>query len=207
MNIPSARRVANLVIQARTRRLAIKLRQMEILMSLGKSFGVLAGYIQPESEDPDQIEPRHQNKIRHGNLLADLSRMGYRFKIADQKSYWTKNDIKHPEKSILVPNIKPRDLFALGMAYKQDAVIYKSPDGVLGMYNFKTRSVMVSVKADGSIPWEQAVDKSLYSMSRNNSFGFDFATGDLPWDLHSVVTANDVMAGVKEGSIKPFVKP
>lgn len=163
-------------------RYKIALRQKALLkmLSLGGTFGVLSAY---------STGSKKQNKIRHGDLIADLQRLGYR-KVTPLKGSWE----GVTEKSVLVPRMKPNDLFRLGRAYEQDAVIYKSGDGVIGMYHTKgAPKAEVAVDPKGDAAFEVATDPSLYSKARGLSFEFGFLWDQgIPWDGRRPITREQV---------------
>lgn len=120
-----ARRVMRDIHAAR----AIGLKKLRQLHSMDGTFAILSAY-RPLS--------KAENKARHGELLRDLQNLGYR-KWYDAKGYWT-----HTEKSLLVPNMSFRDAIELGEKYDQDAIVYKSRDGIVGIYDLRTREVMLT---------------------------------------------------------------
>ncbi len=101
---------------------------------------------------------------------------------------------------MLIKNIPPGVLFELGRKYGQDAVIYKSKDGVLGMYHTKgAPKAEIAVDPQGEPAFEAAADKSLYSKSRGLSFGFGFLWGkDVPWDGHTPIGRKQMRQFVSE---------
>ena len=101
-------------------KLAFKKTQLQALMGRGGVFGVMSAYATGFS--------KRENQTRHGELIRDLQILGLR--VIPLKGSWG----GVTEKSVLIPNIRPEDLFDLGRKYFQDAVIYKSKDEVLGMY-------------------------------------------------------------------------
>jgi hypothetical protein len=107
-------------------RIKIALRQQTFkkLLEHQGSFGIISAYAGGKHKS--------ENKERHGQLMAALQKKGYR-KIHDIKGQWESIS----EKSLIIPGIKASDLFELGSWLNQDAVIYKGPDDVLGMYDFK----------------------------------------------------------------------
>jgi len=101
-----------------------------------------------------------------------------------------------PEKSVLVPGIQPKDLFALLRKYNQDAVIYKSRDGVIGMY-YQAGYAEVAVDTAGDPAFEMGMGEDLYSRVRHDwSFQFGFAWGEhIPWDgIHPITRADAIEA-------------
>lgn len=94
------------------------------------TFGVLSAYTGRHS--------KKENKDRHGELIRDLQIKGHR-NWKDAQGYWG-----YREKSVIVPDIAFHDLLELGDKYDQDAVIFKSNDGVVGMYSLKGGSVQIA---------------------------------------------------------------
>lgn len=166
-------------------RRALRKRQLKELMGQGGTFGVLSAY-QPGS--------KKQNKLRHGELLADLQRLGY--KPETLRGSWE----GVTEQSFMVPDIKPEHLFELGRRYHQDAVIHKSRDGVLGMYHTKgppRAEVAVDPKGDPAFQSNEA--KELYSKSRGLSFEFGFLWGEnVPWDGTRPVSRKEMRKFMKQ---------
>jgi hypothetical protein len=164
---------------AAVRKEALRKKQMQKLMDMGKDFGVMSAY---------QSGSKKQNQKRHGKLVRDLQKMGYRFEPLRGK--WEGVS----EKSILIPNIDPKDLFELGRKYEQDAVIHKSKEGVLGMYHTKGEPrAEIAVDPKGNPAFDVSTDKDLYSKARGLSFEFGFLWGDeVPWDGKSPLSPKDV---------------
>lgn len=164
---------------------ALKKRQLEKMMERGGSFGVISAY---------QEGSKKKNQKRHGELIRDLQKLGY--KPIPLRGAWE----GVTEKSVLVPKIKPGDLFDLGRRYGQDAVIHKSKDGVLGMYHTKGKpkaQVAVDPKADPA--FDVSTAKDLYSKARGLSFEFGFLWGDdVPWDGETPVTRKEMRRFVRE---------
>jgi len=161
-------------------------------MGQGGSFGIISAY------GPG---PKSENKRRHGELIADLQRLGYR-KFSDLKGSWEGVS----EKSLIIPDIKPEHLFELGRKYGQDSVIYKSRKGVVGMYYPKAKKVTLAMDPKGDPAFESALDKGQYSKERNWSFSLGFVWGkDIPWDGKSVLGKDYAMKalGIKPGSEGP----
>lgn len=164
---------------------ALRKKQLQKLMEQGGTFGVMSAY-QPGS--------KKQNKDRHGQLVADLQRLGYRPETL--RGSWE----GVTEQSLLVRDIKPQDLFELGRKYNQDAVIHKSKDGVLGMYHTKgAPRAEIAVDPKGDPAFQSSSAKDLYSKSRGLSFEFGFLWGEnLPWDGKQPVTRKQMRTFVQE---------
>lgn len=169
----------------------LRMKTLESLMAKGRRFGVLSAY---------GTGSKKENKIRHGQLLADLQSMGYR-KFETLKGSWDGVS----EKSLFVPDMKFRDLVSLGRKYTQVSVIYKSPDGVIGMYYPAKGYAEVAVDpatAQGEINFQP--DTELYSKGRGVSFEMDFLWGQhVPWDGRSPLTRKHVKKLFETGDLVP----
>jgi hypothetical protein len=175
--------------QGALRKWAFRQRKFLTLMNLGKgrTFGILSAY---------GPFPKHQNQIRHGELLGKLQKMGY--KPVPLKGQWEGVG----EKSVFVPNITPTDLFNLGEEYKQDSVIYKSKDGVVGMYYLKGHYAEVAIDPSLNPALDLDQGKDLYSKSRGWSFEFGFLWGQqIPWDGTHPISQKTVSALVANGQL------
>lgn len=174
-----ARRVAARYMRAQARKRALRMKTLTKLLDKGGSFGIISAY-RPTSKS--------ENKRAHGELIADLQRLGYR-KVEEAKSHWE----GAKEKSLLIPNIKPQHLFALGEKYEQDATIYKSADGVLGMY-FPSGYAHVAIDPGGDPNFDLAEGQDLYTKpNRDWSFNFGFLWGEkIPWDKRSPLSKREV---------------
>lgn len=175
---------------ALTERVALRQRTFLTLMSQGGTFGIVSAYSQGS---------KSENQARHGMLIADLQRLGYR-KFTTLKGSWE----GVAEKSVLVPNIKPEHLFALGSKYNQDATIYKAANGIVGMYYPKGGYAEVAVDPSTLAPAvEMAADKSEFSKTRNWSFSLGFLWGQhVPWDGHHPITPDQV-----NHLVEPMIQP
>jgi len=173
--------------QAKIEKFAFKARTFQNLMHLPGSFGILSAY---------REGVKKQNKILHGKLLGDLQRMGYRTSHP-LKGQWEGVS----EKSVLVPRIKPKDLFFLGRKYGQDAVIYKGQDGLVGMYYLQgTPHAEVAITPEGLQSFDVSLDKDLFSRSRNWSFNLGFLWGqEIPWTGGNPITSESVGNYVSQG--------
>lgn len=169
----------------------LRLKTLEVLMDKGKQFGVLSAY---------GTGSKSENQSRHIQLVRDLQIMGYR-RYETIKGSWEGVS----EKSIMVPNMKFSDLVALGRKYTQDSVIYKSPDGVIGMYYPSKGYAEVAVDPDtatGEI--EVHPDTDLYSKGRGVSFEFNFLWGQhVPWDGSKPLTKKHVRHLFESGDLVP----
>ena len=170
-------------------KVALRLKQMEAMMQKGRKFGVLSAY-GPGSKS--------QNQERHGILMGDLQRMGYR-KIHPLKGSWD----GVAEKSVIVPNMAFGDLVKLGEKFDQVSVIYKDPSGVIGMYYPGQKVAEFAVAEDGSIAAAWEANKDLYSKARGISFEFGFLWGQkVPWNGSSPFTRKGVTKLLEAGKLK-----
>lgn len=183
-------RVAARYIQARLSKQALRLNTLKKFFTGPKTLGVLSGY---------SAGSKHQNKLRHGQLESDLQKMGLR--PIPLKGKWE----GVAEKSLLVPGISAEAIFYLGRKYGQDAVIYKSQDGVVGMYYPAAKKVTLAVDPSASPAVEiaaQAAGQNLYSKARGTEFGINFLWGqDLPWDGRTPVTKDQVVKYINQGML------
>jgi len=148
-------------------------------MSKPGQLGVISAYLDGK---------KSINKQRHGQLIVDLQKLGYR-KVSDFKGSWEGKK----EHSVVVENIRHEDLFELGRKYGQESVIFKAKTGVVGMYYFRTMDAQVAVDPKSGGPaFETALGRAGISKERNWSFSFDFLEGRIPWDGHSVITHDDI---------------
>lgn len=189
--VPSMRRHLVPIIrrQAAMDLIAIKVKQFQRMIDMPGEFGILTAY------GPGT---KSQNKASQMDLIKDLQKMGYKFDHLGGK--WE----GITEKSLMVPNIKATDLFALGKKYDQISVIHKNKSGVVGMYYPKEGKVEVAIKPDASVAAEISKGNKEWSKSRGNSFSFDFLWGQkLPWDGHSTVSKDQVKKWIADGDLKP----
>lgn len=178
-----ASRVARRFFQRR----ALRITQMKALLSKGQNFGVLSAYT---------TTSKSENKRRHSRLIRALQQMGYT-RWEPLKGTWEGVS----EKSILVPNIHPQDLFRLGRKFDQDAVIYKSNKGVIGMYYLKgTPKAYVAVDPDKiddrvvpDVDISADPDSELYSQARGIKFEFGFIWEEIPWDGRHPISVQEVL--------------
>ena len=163
-------------------------------MAEGATFGTISAYRADRSLS--------QNKAAMQKLHKELQKLGYRpiSTYANWKDEDTGED--YGERSYLVPNVRPEDVFRLGKEYGQDSVIYKSSKGSLGMYSTKGDPKIVFAQDDTGRPSfdvqaikppkaksgpgprsKERSEEELFSRSRgiNFTFNFDFGTS-VPWD-------------------------
>tara|TARA_X000000950_G_scaffold259444_1_gene327828 strand:+ start:3938 stop:4822 length:885 start_codon:yes stop_codon:yes gene_type:complete len=154
------------------------------LMNKGGSFGIVSAYT---------TISKSENQERHGMLMGDLQKMGYR-KITTLRGKWEGVS----EKALLIPNINPSHLFALGEKYGQDATIYKSKNGVVGMYYHKGKYAEVAVETKGDPAFQMADGADLYSKDRNWSFELGFAWGKhIAWDGKTPLGRKDALLALQ----------
>lgn len=166
MPAPSAARVLDRFLTARrleTFKLAFGVNDLEKLSKMGRSFGVISAYRAGLSKS--------ENQGRHGDLVADLQKAGYR--AHDLKSQWADmaTGVTHKEKSLFVPHIDFGTLSELGKKYEQDAVLFKDPSGSIGIYDKKGLATMAFNQA-GKMDVTKSTDRAKeYSRGRSMSFG------------------------------------
>jgi hypothetical protein len=177
------------VILARLK-IALRLKQFEALMGMGKKFGVLSAYGDGS---------KNENQRRNGELFQELQKRGYR-KIIPLRGSWQ----GVAEKSVLVPGMKWQDLLDLGKRFDQDSVIYKDPSGVVGMYYQKDGQAEFAVADDGSIAAVWDANKEHYSKARGISFEFGFLWGQkVPWNGSSPYTRKGLGRLLERGQLSP----
>ncbi len=176
----ASRYVAKQIKQAKMHRMALRQRTLIHLMSQKGTFGIISAYTSGS---------KSENQTRHGQLMADLQRLGYR-KITTLRGQWEGVS----EKSVLVQNMRPNHLFPLGVKYGQDATIYKSNQGVVGMYYPQGMYAEVAVDPATLLPsMDLSDDKDLFSKSRNWSFNLGFLWGQkIPWDGRTPISPAEV---------------
>lgn len=164
------------------------------MMEQGGSFGIISAYGKGS---------KRQNQIRHGQLTADLSRLGLRW--VRLRGSWE----GITEQSVLVRKIKPEDLFNLGRKYHQEAVIYKSRDGVVGMYYTKGfPRAEIAVDPQGEPVFEATANNDLFSKARGLSFSLGFLWGPrLPWDGFRPISRKQMRRFVEKEFAQPSYVP
>ena len=170
------------------------LRQKQLLQMLqkgkGRTFGVISAYTGTS---------KHENQQRHGQLMADLQKLGYR-KLHTLKAKWQGESGNYKEKSFLIPNIRPEQLFSLGEKYGQDATIYKGADGIIGMYYPGGSYAEIAVDPSADPAFQAAEDTGLFSKVRRDwSFEFGFLWGKhVPWNGKQPITRKAVRAWIEQ---------
>lgn len=164
---------------------AFGVNDLEQLSKMGRQFAVISAFRPPEEHS------KHENKDRHGDLMGDIQRMGYR-KWETLKSSWTDmaSGMKHGEKSILIPGMSFRDAIHLMNEYKQDGILYKDPSGTVGIYT-KDGKAQMAFDPKGNPAIAKALDKSEYSKGRSMSFGLQLVDDKFSWS-GGPVTAGDI---------------
>jgi|AntDeeMinimDraft_6_1070357.scaffolds.fasta_scaffold13763_1 hypothetical protein len=141
---------------------SIGLNKLKQLHEKRGTFAILSAY-RPLSKS--------ENQDRHGELIRDLQIMGYR-KWYDAKGYWT-----HTEKSLLVPKMNFGDAMQMGHKYDQDAVVFKSMDGIIGIYYMADRTVQL-VGPDIEM---EAEDDDAITNFRNTGLTYDLYDERIPF--------------------------
>jgi Protein of unknown function (DUF3293) len=138
-------------------------KDLEHLSKKGRSFGVISAYRSNLS--------KAQNQERHGQLIADLQKLGIR-NVETLKSQWDDmaTGVTHKEKSIFIPHISFETLHKLGKKYDQDAVLYKDPSGSVGVY-FKDGTATMAFDPKGEAAITKSEKPGEYSKGRGLSFG------------------------------------
>jgi hypothetical protein len=152
------------------------IKDLEQLSKMGRQFAVISAYRPPDEHG------KHENKQRHGDLMADLQRMGYR-KFETLRSSWEDmaSGTRHGERSILVPGMSFKDATHLMKKYNQDGILYKDPSGSVGIYKKDGKAEMAYDPKTGDPAISKALDKSEYSKGRSMSFGLQLVEGEIPW--------------------------
>jgi hypothetical protein len=156
------------------------------LNQAGRQFAVLSGY---------RAElPKHQNQQRHGDLVADLQRLGYR-KFEVLRSSWVDQatGVRHGERSVIVPGMGFRDATDLMSKYKQDAIIYKDPSDTIGIYSQDHSAIMAFEPDSKDLAVLQSTGREEYSRGRSFSFGLQLVEQPFHWD-NGPVTKAELMA-------------
>ena len=169
---------------------ALRVRTLERLLAMGGVFGVMSAY---------GPHPKKQNQIRHGKLVAELQRRGYR-RFTTLRGQWE----GIAEKAVFVPDMSYNDLFELGRQFNQDSVIFKNLDGIVGMYYLKGGSAEVAIDPDtNEAAYQISLGKDLYSKSRGLSFEFDFLWGQkVPWSGRAPITSKEVKIFFDKGLLE-----
>lgn len=169
-------------------------KDLDHLSQRGRSFGVLSAYRSNLS--------KAQNQERHGQLIADLQRLGIR-KVESLKSQWEDMETKvtHKEKSILIPNISFSALHELGKKYDQDAVLFKDPSGSVGVY-FKDGTATMAFDPKGEAAISKSEKPGEYSKGRGLSFGLQLVDDRKFKYTDKPVTAEAIAVDLKKNPMK-----
>lgn len=170
-------------------KVALRVRQLHKMMGAGEEFGVLSA----------DGKSKSQNIARNRDLRMALDTLGYR-KVHPLRGRWE----GVVEKSVLVPGMRFKDLLDLGNQFEQDSVIFKSRDGVIGMYYLKRPVATLAVDLDSMSPDVQISDRAdLYSSkSRGVSFEFNFMwEREIPWDGRRPFRLRDIERVVEADSL------
>lgn len=144
--------------------LAFGVRDLDKLFRMGSQFAVISGYRAELG--------KHENQGRHGNLVGDIQRMGYR-RMVPMKSSWEDmaTGVRHSEKSVMVPGMEFQDAVKLMNDYKQDAILYKDRSGTIGVYFNNGTATMAFNATDADLAVLESTDPTEYSKGRDFSFG------------------------------------
>ena len=105
---------------------------------------------------------------------------------------------------MLVQNMRPEDLFALGRKYKQESVIYKPKDGILGIYHLEGDPVadIVMESAGDPILRDQA-EQTLLTKARGIELDLGYLWGDdIPWNSRTPITRTEVRRMLKRHELE-----
>jgi len=155
------------------------------LRNYGPRFGVISAY---------KGSGESRNKIRRAQLIADITRLGYR-KISPLRGPWK----LVPEGSFVLQNVRPEDLFELGRKYDQEYVLYQGQAGIMGFYYLQGEPrARVIVDPKGDTIFRAVADMTPYSRGK----GLDLDWGllwsqEFPWDGHNPLTRKKVRQMLK----------
>lgn len=175
---------------------ALGISDLDQLTKMGRQFAIISAY------RPSEEHSKHENKDRHGDLMADLQRMGYR-KFETLRSSWVDmaTGTKAGERSILVPGMSFKDATHLMKQYDQDGVVYKDPSGTIGIYTKDGKAQMAYDPRTGDPAISKALDKSEYSKGRSMSFGLQLVEGDFHWS-GGPITADQIQKRLETDDIR-----
>jgi len=176
-----------------------KIELLRLLSNPKKSFGIISAYRQADDEMHDLLI----NKLIDLNLLHQ-----------EIQGQWFGQ--QYGEKSILIPNIDFNILIKLGKLLDQDAVIYKSKEGVIAMYYLHNNTAEVAIPTDGNpscqiisnkdgkrhFPQQKntspSIEKGLWSATKDLSFKFNFLQErKIPWKDENPITKNQYLKLLK----------
>lgn len=169
-------------------------KDLEHLSKKGRSFGVISAYRANLS--------KAQNQERHGQLIADLQKLGIR-NVETLKSQWDDmaTGVTHKEKSILIPNVSFEALHQLGKKYDQDAVLYKDQSGSVGVY-FKDGTATMAFDPKGEAAISKSEKPGEYSKGRGLSFGLQLVEDRKFNYADKPVTSQEIAKDLKEHPMK-----
>lgn len=166
-------------------------KQVAIFMGWGGRFGILS----PNKSGATDAEKR----TNESDLLADLKNLGYR-KASPLLGDW--GDI--PPGSMLIQNIRPEDLFALGRKYEQESVIFKPQDGILGIYHLTGEPVAdIVMEPEGDPILRAQADGTLFTKARGIELDHGYLWGDkIPWAGRAPITRAEVRRILKRHDLE-----
>ena len=159
------------------------------LMAYGPRFGIISAHEGKSSK---------RNKIRRAQLLAEITRLGYR-KVTPLRGKWN----LVPEDSFVLPNVRPDDLFELGRKYGQEFVVYQKHAGLMGFYYTKGEPrARIIVNPVGDTTFRSVSDMTPYSRGK----GLDLEWGllwskEFPWDGHKPLSRKQVRQMLKRDEL------
>lgn len=170
---------------------AFGVKDLEQLSKMGRQFAVISAY------RPKEEKSKHENKDRHGDLMADLQRMGYR-KWETLRSTWVDmvTGVKAGERSILVPGMSFADAVHLMKQYDQDGIVYKDPSGSLGIYMKNGTAQMAFDPKTGDAAVTKSLQRDEYSKGRSMSFGLSLMDDEFHWS-GGPITGDDIKKHVE----------
>lgn len=191
-------------------KVAIKKNELiNLLNKPGETFGIISVY---------QTKNKNKNKLKHSMVTDQLQKLNLDYH--EIEGQWLDKPSHNVEKSILIPNIKPETLFELGQLFKQDAVIYKGPDGIIGMYYLHNNKAEVAVDINANPSYQILLDSEmaknnhtakaplknkLWSKTKDLSFTFNFLWGEeIPWDGTNPIDKDQVLHLIQSGFFKGF---
>lgn len=169
-------------------------RELLNLLHRPGTFGVVSAYIETS---------KAENRDRHGRLLRFLQEAGYPHEYT--KGKWESSSGQMmAEKSIVIRDVDFPFILALAEHFAQKAFIYKSSDGIIGMYYPERRVAEVAVDVNADPAFRLSLEKDLWSKPRGVSFEFDFLWGQMiPWDGRTPLSKREVAPLIQAGYLKP----
>lgn len=192
---PKFRREYNAAVRevkaAREKQRMFPRKQVAIFMGWGGRFGILS----PNKPGASEAEKRkHQ-----ATLLADLKTLGYR-KASPLLGDWG----NIPAGSMLVQNMRPEDLFALGRKYGQESVIYKPNDGILGIYHLEGEPrADIVMESEGDPILRAQADQTMFTKARGIELDLGYLWGDeIPWDTRTPITRSEIKRMLRQHDLE-----